>query len=695
MSISFDIILDLVTSCLYGIFDHNQNQLVIMATFSDLDLSVATNILRGRLTRPAVIDTRILSPIAVDDCSLVLNYYGRFAGYFILDGSKNPAFILFGRSVLFKPIDHVFLFSINSESTTFPKLLKDDLQAKFQSVTSWSTINIRATVPRFCYLSLLILSTEFAIGPRLFDEPSVHQVIDANNGVSLVPFDVTSSYPECPIFDREAITFREKLERIGIKFLLVDIRDAQRFDLKNCDIFRMIYEGHSIYGLHYKAYKSVMLLLTHSRQIGPEESVKNLVASIKRSFAPVRLRYVGSTRYYGSDACNCNGLEVLTACLFALWSPQIVLKHCDLRTIFTGEDFNTVVERNSQVRSPSDEPFVDVVAYDDDEDDTITLTSVRFDGIDGEPEILSIVTTPASSQTTVILSQSEIARELEIYVIKLGRQVLEDILMSPVPPVFRLEATDDRDACYLERYETFINSLEYVVSLWCKNVTFSYNNPISIDNIREGIELPNEYKDYIIYPIIDSGINALFVICCKYKVWGYIDPSNIAAKDTDEFTHIKSLVHEYCSSLDGYEGRSIMLTSHFHKDLPRTHLILAAYHLGRLFRYSIRLPKKIIYSERDFRRYCYEVCLRLQLANNQYNLDNNLIKINGYPKTDALVSYSSPVDFERSVVPSDQCAFCLKRYCKNLGRHMKMAHDDQAMLAYNSRFPDKGVGTSK
>lgn len=115
--------------------------------------------------------------------------------------------------------------------------------------------------------------------------------------------------------------------------------------------------------------------------------------------------------------------------------------------------------------------------------------------------------------------------------------------------------------------------------------------------------------------------------------------------------------------------------------------------MARISEYSIQLPRKIIYAEREFRHFCHNIYLNQQIVNHEYNLANNKVRPNGFLTRDAYRCPVTPIIFERSVVTSDQCPFCLKRGFKNLGRHMAMQHGGQAKIASHSRF-EEGVEES-
>ena len=84
---------------------------------------------------------------------------------------------------------------------------------------------------------------------------------------------------------------------------------------------------------------------------------------------------------------------------------------------------------------------------------------------------------------------------------------------------------------------------------------------------------------------------------------------------------------------------------------------MALYYTAKLFAYAVQLPAKVVYTEQSFRLYAYHHCLAVQIANQERNLEMDLIDERGEPKERAYVSLPSPVQFERAVVPLDQCGF--------------------------------------
>lgn len=79
------------------------------------------------------------------------------------------------------------------------------------------------------------------------------------------------------------------------------------------------------------------------------------------------------------------------------------------------------------------------------------------------------------------------------------------------------------------------------------------------------------------------------------------------------------------------------------------------------------------------------LCVEVQYLNHEYNVTKKLVGSNGELLPGALRGYSSPVEFERSVVSSHSCMICGARGFNNMARHISMAHGGQAKKANEAR----------
>ena len=286
-----------------------------------------------------------------------------------------------------------------------------------------------------------------------------------------------------------------------------------------------------------------------------------------------------------------------------------------------------------------------------------------------------------SSLETILMTSSQIRDEIAIY--KAQLIVREDLTLN-FPHVVRMGPSSIPRGTILKNPGFFFDEVDRIATLWLSYTTVAVGARLDLQSeVCVGIE--GSVDRLLILPVIDMSEISLVIIDKKLKVWGYIHPSNLT-KDQDrvlEETYAKIISR--CSGLAQYEGRVILLTSHFHKDLHNMHLLMGLYYIGKLFKYAVKLPLKVVYNERDFREYCHDICLKLQIANQEYNLDNGLIDSNGLVKPGGMVSGPSPAIYERSVVVSDLCGFCKTRGWQNLGRHMSFAHGGQALQANHER----------
>ena len=145
------------------------------------------------------------------------------------------------------------------------------------------------------------------------------------------------------------------------------------------------------------------------------------------------------------------------------------------------------------------------------------------------------------------------------------------------------------------------------------------------------------------------------------------------------------LVETKVAALSGLERRPIALTNQFHVGYRQIHLLMGMFYLGKLFKYAMKLPKRIFYQETHFRHFCWRLCEALQASNAEYNINNNLLRANGYLSRGGMRSLGSSLPFTPAVVSAKECPFCLRRAFNNMGSHMAMAHGDGARNAREIR----------
>lgn len=670
-----------------------------MSIINDTSLKFATLLLRHRLIRPNHIDINVIEPNSSN--KQLSNLDGRFIGYFNIRPNREPCFILFGRSIPFKDIDHLFVFymrtnykSVQASEKSLFNTTMPGLNANPPTIAT-SAINIISKAPKTCDLSILIQTLEFTIAPALFNDLVASQIVLAHKGSSLVCFNANIPFPKCKL---EVV--KEANHDI---WDLIDLMDLKVYILTRLpdniseifDILIIKYQNHFVYVLHYKPIKTLMILLPHNSLFKTRTDAESFVNTLEKLILPYKVRYIGATRFYGTANTCCDDRIVLKACLLALKAesnPLVTIKLNDIEAIMPDSRIISMTEALKKSNEPNkpddklnDDELSDLTSCHDtlthtyDVTEPVIITDVRFDGTDGEEETLSIINTAISSQSTIIMSNNQIENELSLYKMK---PFVRNMLDNNIPPCSEVKPKNDISAMVLNSTEFYIDALRDILELWnpygmtkllsLMNLKFS-NGKVSL-NI-------DTHSRFIVIPFIDGQLKMIIIVDSFTREFVYINPDNNETHDLARFTRLDEVIRNNCTELKDYQSRPLMITSNFHKRFPLVHLLMSVFHIGKLFKYTVTLPVKVIYGEREFRSYCHLICLQLQLANHEYNLINGLIKANGHMKPNAFRSISSPIQYERSIVPFDQCAYCKRRGFSNLSRHISMEHGNQASYA--------------
>lgn len=578
------------------------------------------------------------------------------------------------------------LSSISTQNVGPCRTIQASELSKFESKVSedirCGVINIAVSVPPICQLAVLLQCIEFSIHPNMLSNFVSLQELKPKNICDPICFNKTLPYPRSCIDDEDGSAIRMAIEAMGIICEDLDNMSVNDTTIPSADIIRVPVDGHNVYVLHHKPDRVLMLFLPHIRQFDDEEKYESLMKEVKSKFPRRYIRYVGCSRYYGSVGTSCCGSEILRALVLAMMCPLSIIKPIDLQILVTDESLklvlNNILHLSQETRDAFEEDPVGLNPYSCEDEDVVPIISIRFDGSDGNPEVLSIEPSDYSSQDTIIITAYEIERDLALYSL---RPVLKTMLGEKIPPPATPKAKSYQLGEVLSSDETYYENLDCIMSLIGAYATVQAGTPLNIANVQARFSLRNIRSHIYVQPVIANGADIIVVFDLYSNEWGYINPSNDAYKDDEVFAEVEAAVKHSCVEAKRMKGFPIMLTSYYHRDYPRIHLLMAMFHLSKLFAYAIKLPLKIIYGEREFRGFCREICLQLQLVNAKYNLQTGLVHDNGYLKSGAFVSYASPVQYERSIVPFDQCPYCKKRGYKNLGRHICMAHGGQSSSA--------------
>ena len=684
-----------------------------MSQSNDELLSLTTRMLRLRLNRPANIDVNILDPQLAENPISFGRLYGRFLGFFIRRPSNEVSFILMGRLIPFEDISHIFVYYLNSNYQTVQDPELKRLKGKVLDTAQFCVINVVSEACTHCDLSILLQTLEYSIEPRLMEESFTTKSILAHTGSSLLCFSHIIPYPECDFdeYNQSVEDLWKVVDSLRLRRIRLDDDSFFRTIPRDFSILQLKYNSHFVYAIHYLSSGCLMFLLPHCNEFESEECAQVLKTRIQSKMFNYKFNYVGATRYYGDFDTRCNSLEVVKACILALVMPFVIIRESDLSTVqYTKEYLGPFIQANRSVMNP---PRVvgQTPPYSSESEMDVVL-SVRFDGKDGEPEVITVSSSASSSQNTVIVSQSEFVSsqttaivsqsslassqstvivsqrnwERELRLLDFRKQ-MRAALESSIPPVDSMSARNDLTGSILKDVSVFLQNLPFLTVYWHGYTTSGVSQPVSLSLDEGSFKIAENDERFLIIPVLDEDVNVLIIVDKLRSEWGYINPDNKAHKDKELFQEINGVVNRCCPETEDMVGHPITISSHFHREYPLIHLLMSVFYLGKVFRLATRLPKKILYGEQAFRGYCHRICLQLQLQNLRFNLENGYVKDNGYLRPLAFVSYASPVNFERAIIPADQCIFCEKHGFGNLGSHIKMAHgglSDKANVARHS-----------
>lgn len=306
----------------------------------------------------------------------------------------------------------------------------------------------------------------------------------------------------------------------------------------------------------------------------------------------------------------------------------------------------------------------------------------RFDNLDDDYD----------SQRTTIVAVNVWKTDLEILNdVSRERRSIKD---SIIPPIHDMFPHSDYTQSYIKHFPTYKEALKLIVLIWNRYApTVLFYDPLIAEDRMVQNRKGMRFLVYALESIFD-GEDFLVIADQVKRKWIVISPSNRAVTDKFHYEVFERSLRSF-DELQGFTGEAILMTSSFHAQYTRLHLAMSLYVISRLFKYSVDLPQKVIYGEWELRRYAHNICAELQFINTQYNIDNNLVDDNGFLKEGAKESLPSPLVYEVSVVPKDQCMFCKKRYFNNLGKHLSMKHGQKAQFANRKRQESESVVESE
>lgn len=638
---------------------------------------IASRILSSRLSRPSTMDITIADTLFSSLSFKPESVFTRFFGAFNSRPDSTLVFYLFGREDPDKSFSHVFVYYINETYKYIDYLDVEALKHCFPNIKKLKRdvevgiINVKISGHPATYLSVLIEVIDFTAGRRLIENFEKLQVVNTDTrNLSIGEKDIYKlNHCDGQFSETSLYLLRRLVVSSSERLHIYEPGDK----VENPELTLIKSNGHMI-GLSYcKELKLANYILIHDNQFLDEDHYARIRRDVK-DFIISGVSHNVCTRLFPGNSMRCDDKMVVIALALVLDMQPHVMTLITEREIryfappdadfsgFRGLKYPetkfklelTCSTQNSQVSST--EPHIDLV----------------FSSQKCYPKAIHV---PADSQATQIIGQNELRTQLEFW-----REVADQrrrIRDSIVPPVHMIEPFSDFTQCYVRFMLCYESAAKFIGKIWN-----SYAKTVVFKVIRLSFNKDEDYeKDarFLIYPFETAvGEDSLIIVDTSEREWIFIRPGNEEFKDASYFNDCCKYIFSVFPELMDYSKRTVSISSHFHEDCHKLHLLMSLYVIARLFRYCVALPKKIIYHEYEFRKYASNICLELQRVNSEYNVKHDLVDSNGYLLEGAYESLPSPLKYVKpSVVPKDQCMFCGERGFSNLGRHMSVKHGGQ------------------
>lgn len=653
---------------------------------ADKDLQLLTRILGARLAQKAVIDYNIMNRETCLSPGDINQHFGRFVGYFTRRPQGDVCFILFARSNLMEDFDRVFAYYVNKKFFHIPKSESSAYAFKSKTKLEPTVQMIQTDALKVFHPSVMIQMIVFTLSIHLLQDYKKYRLLKTGGSDLFLCFNPQIGFPNCEPteLDDEAQRLREHIISRGFVCDTLDSTKPKNINA-DVDLLTVRYRSHLVFGIHYKNDKILNVLLPHVVQFAYQNEVKGLTALINRAFGSYQLSNIVASRLYSTANDVCNGATAMKACTLALHHPYISIRDEELHAVMAESRLLKPIELPTQSNVSSTQSSRSLVIDDlemsspidlatiehhIDDDDVCEVVSLNCGDL--EPPEPPIRASQMSSQGTVIMGEDEVQVHLDFLA---SRRKAKDVLALPYPIDNGIQAHSDPEDEYIMSKEFYLSQVGRMVSTFVGYTTATMVDPSTLDNFQDEVGRTDQYKArFLVVPIVDEQADALIVVDRQNEEWGYLNPDNLAWRYRHVFERTKASIGRSSSLLANYVGEAINMTSYYHTNYPRLHLLMALFHISKSFRYAAVLPRKVVYREKDFRAYAHQLYHELAVANALYNHENCLVKRNGFLHERAYKSMPSPIQFERAVVHEDQCVFCKRRGFRNLGSHMSMEH---------------------
>lgn len=666
-------------------------------------LEFATELLKARLAQQLPLGVNIIPPGTAEAPANLNDHPGNFVGFFFWLANGDPSFVWLSRN-LPPPlgISHVHIHYINQQNTSVPaEDVKRFASKRLALHTKYCAVNLIAKIPKFLSLSALIQALEVTLKSGRLELEQTHRIGLAINCYLNGDPDAPRPSVVCERYEAgDDSLVKSMVKRMGYNWVEIDPYDSPIAISPDFDVIqvRTTSEGlcrrHLVYGIHYKQIKVVMLLICHPYIFHDKAHREPVTNAILRSLGNYKLKFIGASRYYKAGAqVLCNSDEVVKACLLALQQPLVVIKSSDVEHFYDDDYFYRRLETfgaSSQLSSvllstQMSDPGVDESSIHD----WISCTPL------GESELsrpgtanMSIASSVVSTQAINTFNPRDVRRAINNF--NSQSQFRGELSEMLIPPIVRVDPYDDIKKDFLHSNDLFINCLRSYVNLWRTYVSVAVLDPIYLIQACDSrmFTCDSLVHRFVIQPVLYSDHVLVLILDNQERDLAYINP--YFGEETP-FTPALGVLHREIPGINGKICRPIALTSYFHREFSKIHILMGLFHIGRLFKYARILPKRLSYLERDFRQLCWRLCYALQVANADYNLSQGLVNDNGYLLPGAKRSSGSPVTYAAAVVSRKECPFCLDRNWTKLGRHMIMKHGNQARVVRMARTQSEEI----
>lgn len=632
----------------------------IMSTIYPAHLRIAVRMARELARIYGKIGVNILDPEEVNHTTLA-DHDGRYILFFL--NFEKPAIFIFHRHDPFGPLTHVIVAMIEAEFDDIPPYIMAVIERfagrELNDGVDLGVVKLYHRYVSALDLGLLVETITAASHEFLFQQFEPVRSIDAE-----ICFKLESEHcqedEECVALEYNIM---EQFESLGFYVEDMDLQNRPGIVRVGLWLIRILIGNHYLYTFTTGSMDT-FLVVPHDFQLSKREAqgVKSFLMDCYPSRRPRLVRIVSSVHF------NCRGDTIVKAVRSILaFYPNL------LYVIPAGIDFSENQNLSSILSSSrqssqdvSTQSSIDNVASIDTTRDVVyskscsqlILSHVNKIGCERGRQRVSIL----SAGIAVIRS------DIEYQMDRLNSH--RNLSLPLYPSEAILDPFNDR----FKWKNHFASIYKKIVASWNEYASSVMLKVRTVDEVESiSMKIP-ENKQMIVQPILDDKVTALIIIDKLASNWVYINPDNEAAGSKVIFKSIECIIKLKNNWLENYQGSAIKITSHYHRDYPLVHLAFGLHTIGSLFRYAVKLPSKLIYKERAFRKYCWLFCYQTQVSNQAENIRLGLIEDNGSLKVGAYLTDSSPVRFERSVVPTDQCMFCKRRGFSNLGRHLSMAH---------------------